>query len=344
MIDDGSKDHTAEVVRTVFADDARVRLITIPNGGKANALNRRSRRCPGRGRGGAGCRYPVSNNHHPRLVRWFTDPAIGAVAGNAKVGNRINMITRWQALEYIVAQNLERRALAGAGYPDRGAGRGGRLAARCVARRLAASRRYACRRPGPHHRHPARGYRVQFDPTAIAWTEAPDTVSGLPSSVSAGPMARCNACGSIADHLQSALRLARPGGAAAGLAVPILLTASRALRRLLLSGSLILSAIINYAHHASTYTATFRMVGFIIVLFILSIWPRRSASHGTRRTPAVVLAAAAALRLSPIDVLHRHQSGACRPVRSARRLEQARAEIDRERGGLGRCPYYNYGY
>ena len=45
-------------------------------------------------------------------MRWFADPKIGAVAGNAKVGNRINMITRWQALEYIVAQNLERRALS----------------------------------------------------------------------------------------------------------------------------------------------------------------------------------------------------------------------------------------
>ena len=50
-----------------------------------------------------------------RLVRWFADETVGAVAGNAKVGNRINMITRWQALEYIVAQNLERRALAALG-------------------------------------------------------------------------------------------------------------------------------------------------------------------------------------------------------------------------------------
>ena len=47
-----------------------------------------------------------------RLVRWFADPHVGAVAGNAKVGNRINTLTRWQALEYITAQNLERRALA----------------------------------------------------------------------------------------------------------------------------------------------------------------------------------------------------------------------------------------
>ena len=50
-----------------------------------------------------------------RLVRWFEDPAVGAVAGNAKVGNRINVITRWQALEYVTSQNLERRALAALG-------------------------------------------------------------------------------------------------------------------------------------------------------------------------------------------------------------------------------------
>jgi len=37
------------------------------------------------------------------------------VAGNALVGNRRNLITRWQALEYVTAQNLERRALAALG-------------------------------------------------------------------------------------------------------------------------------------------------------------------------------------------------------------------------------------
>src|SRR5207237_2520334 len=42
----------------------------------------------------------------------FYDPQIGAVAGNAKVGNRINVVTRWQALEYITSQNLDRRAFA----------------------------------------------------------------------------------------------------------------------------------------------------------------------------------------------------------------------------------------
>ena len=46
-----------------------------------------------------------------KLVCHFANPLIGAVAGNAKVGNRVNLWTRWQALEYITSQNFERRAL-----------------------------------------------------------------------------------------------------------------------------------------------------------------------------------------------------------------------------------------
>jgi cellulose synthase/poly-beta-1,6-N-acetylglucosamine synthase-like glycosyltransferase len=44
------------------------------------------------------------------LVRHFEEESVGAVAGNAKVGNRVNLLTRWQALEYITSQNLDRRA------------------------------------------------------------------------------------------------------------------------------------------------------------------------------------------------------------------------------------------
>ena len=47
-----------------------------------------------------------------RLVAPLHDAKVGAVAGNAKVGNRHNLVTRWQALEYVTGQNLERRAFA----------------------------------------------------------------------------------------------------------------------------------------------------------------------------------------------------------------------------------------
>ena len=33
---------------------------------------------------------------------------VGAVAGNVKVGNRTNIFTRWQAIEYITSQNIDR--------------------------------------------------------------------------------------------------------------------------------------------------------------------------------------------------------------------------------------------
>ncbi len=37
---------------------------------------------------------------------------VGAVAGNVKVGNEVNLLTRWQAIEYISSQNFDRRAFA----------------------------------------------------------------------------------------------------------------------------------------------------------------------------------------------------------------------------------------
>ncbi len=92
-----------------------MKLISVANGGKANALN------VGIAQAAGDIIVALDADTHfdpdtiSRLVRWFKDEKIGAVAGNAKVGNRINTITRWQALEYIVAQNLERRALAALG-------------------------------------------------------------------------------------------------------------------------------------------------------------------------------------------------------------------------------------
>ena len=40
VVDDGSRDGTAQEVELRFADEPRVRLLRQPNGGKASALNR----------------------------------------------------------------------------------------------------------------------------------------------------------------------------------------------------------------------------------------------------------------------------------------------------------------
>ena len=179
VIDDGSSDHTAYIARSHFSGDPRVSVLSIPNSGKAGALNV--------GLNAARHDIVVALDADTqfeaatisRLVRWFADPAIGAVAGNAKVGNRVNMITRWQALEYVVAQNLERRALSALDTLT------------VVPGAVGAWRRDVLQRLGGF---PAdtlaedqdltiaiqtAGYRVVFDSSAIAWTEAPTTVRGL---------------------------------------------------------------------------------------------------------------------------------------------------------------------
>jgi cellulose synthase/poly-beta-1,6-N-acetylglucosamine synthase-like glycosyltransferase/peptidoglycan/xylan/chitin deacetylase (PgdA/CDA1 family) len=112
VVDDGSTDGTAEEVRTRFAGEARVHLICQANAGKAAALNRGLEEATGEILVCFDADTQISPHGIALIVRHFADPEIGAVAGNVKVGNRVNILTRWQSLEYITSQNLDRRAYA----------------------------------------------------------------------------------------------------------------------------------------------------------------------------------------------------------------------------------------
>jgi peptidoglycan-N-acetylglucosamine deacetylase len=112
VVDDGSTDGTAAVVEAAFGQNPSVQFLRVRNGGKAQALNH----AIAFAHGDIVIALDADTQFEPdtiaKLVRWFRDPAIGAVAGNVKVGNKVNLVTRWQALEYVTAQSLERRALA----------------------------------------------------------------------------------------------------------------------------------------------------------------------------------------------------------------------------------------
>ena len=111
VVDDGSKDATLEVLRRRFADEAKVFILTQPNGGKSAALNN----------GIAHANYDIliavdadtlfRLGTIGLLARHFANPKVGAVSGNARVGNKKNWITRFQSIEYIYGFNLDRRAL-----------------------------------------------------------------------------------------------------------------------------------------------------------------------------------------------------------------------------------------
>ncbi len=179
VVDDGSTDRTPDLVRNNFSGDSRVRLLTQKNHGKPAALNHGLAVAKGEIIVSIDADTIVDPEAIPRLVRHFADPDVGAVAGNVKVINRNSWITRWQALEYITSQNLEKRAFdllncipvvpgaAGAWRAEllrESGGFSGDTVAEDTDLTLTIRRN---------------GWKILYDEDAIGRTEVPDTVEAL---------------------------------------------------------------------------------------------------------------------------------------------------------------------
>ena len=134
VVDDASTDGTAAIVKALRLPN--VRVVRIPPGGKATALNT----------GIALSRHDiivmvdgdtiVEPDAIREVVQPFADPTVGAVAGNVKVGNRGSVLGTWQHIEYVIGFSLDRRlyetllrrdrAGRARGLPPAGDRRGGR--------------------------------------------------------------------------------------------------------------------------------------------------------------------------------------------------------------------------
>jgi poly-beta-1,6 N-acetyl-D-glucosamine synthase len=179
VVDDGSIDGTAQEVQRLFGAHPQVRLICQPNQGKAAALNNAIQHATGEILVALDADTIFLPNTIANLVRRFADPRVGAVAGNVKVGNRINVLTRWQAIEYITSQNLDRRAYALLN------------AVTVVPGAVGAWRRAAVLQAGGYERDTMAedmdltwrlrraGWRIETANDAIGLTEAPDNLKGL---------------------------------------------------------------------------------------------------------------------------------------------------------------------
>lgn len=177
VVDDGSTDRTAAIVRSLRLPG--VRVVTQANAGKPAALNT----------GIALARHDLivmmdgdtvferSSVRH--LVQPFADPAVGAVAGNAKVANRSGVVARLQHIEYVIGFTLDRRAYDLLGCMP------------TVPGAIGAFRRGALRDAGGVSDETlaedtdltmavgAAGWRVVYQEDARAWTEVPETLSQL---------------------------------------------------------------------------------------------------------------------------------------------------------------------
>ncbi len=182
VIDDGSQDRTCEVAREHFAAEiarGRVTVLRQENGGKASALNYGLRFVTEEIFVGIDADTLIANDAISYLVPHFQDERVGAMAGNAKVGNRVNLWTQWQALEYITSQNFDRRAL-------------NTFSAVCVVPgAIGAWRTEAVRAAGGYKTDTVaedadltmallqNGYKVEYEDRSLAYTEAPTSANGL---------------------------------------------------------------------------------------------------------------------------------------------------------------------
>jgi cellulose synthase/poly-beta-1,6-N-acetylglucosamine synthase-like glycosyltransferase len=154
-------------------------VLTKPNSGKAAALNFALDHVREEIFVGIDADTIIAPDAITKLVSHFRDPRVAAIAGNAKVGNRMNLWTRWQALEYITSQNFERRALNTLN------------AVSVVPGAIGAWRTADVKAAGCYHHDTVAedadltmallqaGYRVNYEDRALAYTEAPTTANGL---------------------------------------------------------------------------------------------------------------------------------------------------------------------
>ena len=182
FVDDGSKDSTFAKVSAAFENNSRVKVFTKPNGGKASALNYGIRQSNAEFVICIDADTKLLPDAISKMMMHFTAarPAslgkVGAVAGNVKVGNQVNLLTKWQSIEYISSQNFDRKAFS---YLN---------AITVVPGAIGAFRKIAIEEAGGFTtdtlaedcdltiRILRRGYMVENENGAIAMTEAPETL------------------------------------------------------------------------------------------------------------------------------------------------------------------------
>jgi cellulose synthase/poly-beta-1,6-N-acetylglucosamine synthase-like glycosyltransferase/peptidoglycan/xylan/chitin deacetylase (PgdA/CDA1 family) len=180
VVDDGSTDGTAAVVQDLIRRRPPglppLRLISQENGGKPSALNTGLAAA----RGDLLVMMDGDTVFEPQTIAWlvqpFADPEVGAVSGNAKVGNRKGILGRWQHIEYVVGFNLERRLYDLAGCMPTVPGAVGAFRREALTRVGGVSDDTLAEDTDLTMAVIRDGWRAVYEERAIAWTEAPNSL------------------------------------------------------------------------------------------------------------------------------------------------------------------------
>jgi len=178
VIDDGSTDDTTDVVERLGLPG--VRLLRQSNQGKAAALNH--------GLAEASNRLVVMMDGDTVFQRdtirhlvapFVRDESVGAVSGNTKVGNRRSLLGLWQHAEYVIGFNLDRRMWDSLHCIPTIPGAVGGFRRDVVEAVGGISDDTLAEDTDITMTIQRRGWRVVYQPEAIAWTEAPTRLSAL---------------------------------------------------------------------------------------------------------------------------------------------------------------------
>ncbi|MFD5743645.1 bifunctional polysaccharide deacetylase/glycosyltransferase family 2 protein [Streptomyces massasporeus] len=177
VVDDGSHDGTADLAQSLALEN--VTVIRQSNGGKPSALNTGVLRASHDIVVMLDADTVFAPSTVGRLVQPFADPRVGAVAGNAKVGNHRRLLGRWQHIEYVMGFNLDRRVydllsclptIPGAvgAFRVQALREAGMMSADTLAEDTDITMAL--------HRA---GWEIRYAPDALAWTEAPSSLRQL---------------------------------------------------------------------------------------------------------------------------------------------------------------------
>ena len=176
VVDDGSKDTTAEIVTKMMQEDERIRLICQVNLGKAMALRNGLEAIDNEIVISLDADTQFTPDTIGELVRPFADPMVGAVSGRARVGNTQTLFARFQSLEYTCGFNLDRRAYHQLNCITVVPGAVGAFRLSAIQDAGGISTDTLAEDTDLTLSLHKCGYKICYTSRAVAWTEAPETV------------------------------------------------------------------------------------------------------------------------------------------------------------------------
>lgn len=176
IVNDGSTDNTLKIARAIARKNRKVRVFNRKNAGKAAALNYGIKKAWGSIIVCMDADSIFRIDTIEQLVLSFEDPEVVAVGGNVRVANRQRTLGKQQAIEYITGLTIQRRAFAHIGCMQ------------VISGAIGAFRKEQLMEIGGYSTDTIvedmdltvslarKGYKVVYNPSAIAYTEAPESL------------------------------------------------------------------------------------------------------------------------------------------------------------------------